>query len=75
MSQSTQFLTLSTEVSEPFIIENVSPVSSPNLKAHKSKWAKPTMGTDKLTPVAAFEDDQYDDELIAAKDLPTINLN
>ncbi|RLV95519.1 hypothetical protein JA1_000965 [Spathaspora sp. JA1] len=75
MSPSSQFLVLSTEVSEPFIIPNVSPVSSPNLRAHRSSYSKPIMGTNKLTPVPAFEDEEYDGELVAARDLPSINLN
>ncbi|KAI5954521.1 hypothetical protein KGF54_002296 [Candida jiufengensis] len=71
------FLTLSSETSEPFIIPNVSPVSSPKLNAKLNDSTKqPIMGTQKLTPLVTIEDDNEEDsKLISTRKLSDFELN
>lgn len=73
------FLELSTEISEPFIIPNVSPVTSPRLasrSAHASN-KMPTMGTNSLTPLVAIEEhnEDVDSTLISTRKLSVLDLN
>ena len=75
----TNFLELSTEISEPFIIPNVSPVTSPKLASRSARaTAKmPSMGTDNLTPLVAIEehDEEIDSTLISTRKLSVLDLN
>ena len=75
----TNLLELSTEISEPFIIPNVSPVTSPKLASRSARaTAKmPSMGTDNLTPLVAIEehDEEIDSTLISTRKLSVLDLN
>ncbi|CAI5755543.1 unnamed protein product [Candida verbasci] len=89
LQQQQQFLTLSSEVSEPFIIPNISPVSSPKLQAKKltgvftTNNKKPEMGdVEKVTPLKVIEEDEPylnnendDATLISTRNLSIIDLN
>ncbi|CAX40039.1 conserved hypothetical protein [Candida dubliniensis CD36] len=57
-----QFLQLSTEISQPFIIPNISPISSPKLLAKSSieenKIGKlPKMGSNVLSPLVVIAEE------------------
>ncbi|KAI5962204.1 uncharacterized protein KGF55_003280 [Candida pseudojiufengensis] len=79
------FLILSSDVNEPFIIPNVSPVSSPKLIASKeidntsSIITKPIISnTTSLTPLVHIEDDDENEEnnnLISMRKLSDFELN
>ncbi|KAG7664298.1 uncharacterized protein J8A68_002156 [[Candida] subhashii] len=70
------FLPLATEHHDAFVIPNVSPVSSPLLRAKQRRDSMPIMGTDKLTPLP-LEEDVYEDDvvLISTGTMPQIALN
>ncbi|EMG48770.1 hypothetical protein SBY92_004042 [Candida maltosa Xu316] len=74
------FLQLSTEVSEPFIIPNVSPVSSPRLNAKSAtiNGRLPNMGGNNLSPLVVIEeehDEELDSTLLSTRQLSIIDLN
>ncbi|KAI3405904.1 hypothetical protein KGF56_001123 [Candida oxycetoniae] len=77
------FLQLSTEVSEPFIIPNVSPVSSPKLMAKKWQYSisealsnNRTNDSSRMSPlVVGVEEKNEEEELIPARKFSTIDLN
>lgn len=71
------FLPLSTEVNQAFVIPHLSPVSSPLLKAKQRRNSVPTMGTDHLTPLPMEEEDymEEDTELVSAGSITEITLN
>ncbi|RCK58755.1 hypothetical protein Cantr_07687 [Candida viswanathii] len=79
MMSNNNFLELSTEVSEPFIIPNVSPVSSPRLasKSARASSKMPTMGTDKVNPLVVIEEqhEDVDPTLISTRKLSVLDLN
>lgn len=69
-----KFLTLSTEVSEPFVIPNVSPVSSPKVEAVSATYLPGAVSPLLIVEEAKKENDE-DATLISTRSMSTIELN
>ncbi|KAK6459075.1 uncharacterized protein RJT20DRAFT_124222 [Scheffersomyces xylosifermentans] len=74
---SPRFLTLSTEVSEPFVIPNVSPVSSPKMQAiSPTIEALPASALpEAVSPLVVVDEPQDDATLLSEGSMSIVELN